>query len=366
MSSQDDSALIEVYDSLYVDNRCLIAVMALLVYEFLITFDQEVELFWVPKFTGASILFLSNRYLLLLGYILVMCEYIPMSDARYMLFTKPSRCAVMVKSQSVIHFLQYLPWAAFSGLRAFALLEQRWPLPTLIFILSLVPMGVNFAQYSYGLSGSHDPTFGCLVQVSLTVPQAQARMCALQYLLCHPTDLPEVTLASRVPLIIADALVIAVTWLTMHRRFFHEGEGMRGVMSLSTVLLRDGTIYFIVLLILNALHLTLTLVSFVIPFDPSSQVTTLTEPVTAVLVSRFLLDLQTANRKTMRLDSQDTIFATTSALGGTLDFARVVGSLGSSLHGPSELQTWRRDDDDEEGARDREDGMSESATAGTG
>lgn len=37
-------------------------------------------MFWVRKMTGASVLFLSNRYLLLLGYILVKCEYIPMSD----------------------------------------------------------------------------------------------------------------------------------------------------------------------------------------------------------------------------------------------------------------------------------------------
>lgn len=29
------------------------------------------------------------------------------------------------------------------------------------------------AQYSFGLTGSHDPTFGCLVEVNLTVPQAK-------------------------------------------------------------------------------------------------------------------------------------------------------------------------------------------------
>ncbi|EIW58126.1 uncharacterized protein TRAVEDRAFT_148174, partial [Trametes versicolor FP-101664 SS1] len=279
MSTQDASATIEVYNSLYVDNRCLIAVMALLAYEFLITFDQEVEMFWVRKMTGASVLFLSNRYLLLLGYILVMCEYIPMSD---------TSCAQMVKAQSVIHFLQYLPWAAFSGLRAFALNGQSWPLPTLIFLLSLMPMGVNFAQYSFGLTGSHDPTFGCLVEVNLTVPQAKT-----------------VTILSRVPLIVADILVIAVTWFTMRRRVLRDEPGFRSPLTLSTILLRDGTIYFIILLILNVLHLTLTMISLVIPFDPSSQVTTVTEPVTAVLVSRFLIDLQTASRKTLRLDSQD-------------------------------------------------------------
>lgn len=29
------------------------------------------------------------------------------------------------------------------------------------------------AQYSFGLTGSHDPTFGCLVEVNLTVLQAK-------------------------------------------------------------------------------------------------------------------------------------------------------------------------------------------------
>ncbi|KAL1940881.1 hypothetical protein VTO73DRAFT_7922 [Trametes versicolor] len=325
MSTQDASATIEVYNSLYVDNRCLIGVMALLAYEFLITFDQEVEMFWVRKMTGASVLFLSNRYLLLLGYILVMCEYIPMSDT-------------MVKAQSVIHFLQYLPWAAFSGLRAFALNGQSWPLPTLIFLLSLMPMGVNFAQYSFGLTGSHDPTFGCLVEVNLTVPQAKTH--AVRY----SPNTSAVTILSRVPLIVADILVIAVTWFTMRRRVLRDEPGFRSPLTLSTILLRDGTIYFIILLILNVLHLTLTMISLVIPFDPSSQVTTVTEPVTAVLVSRFLIDLQTASRKTLRLDSQDSMYIDSTAFGvGTLSFARVVGSLGSSLESAS-LSSPSRDE----------------------
>ncbi|OJT13492.1 hypothetical protein TRAPUB_9957 [Trametes pubescens] len=224
-------------------------------------------MFWVRKMTGASVLFLSNRYLLLLGYILVMCEYIPMSDS---------------------------------------------------------------AQYGFGLSGSHDPTFGCLVQVNLTVPQAKTRTAR-----CSSNTLA-VTIVSRVPLIVADILVIAVTWFTMRRRVLRDESGIRSPITLSTILLRDGTIYFIVLLILNILHLTLTMISLVIPFDPSSQVTTVTEPVTAVLVSRFLIDLQTASRKTLRLDSQDSMYLGSTAFGvGTLSFARVVGSLGESLESVS-------------------------------
>ena len=32
-------------------------------YDYVVTFDQEVELFWTRKFTGASVLFFGNRYI---------------------------------------------------------------------------------------------------------------------------------------------------------------------------------------------------------------------------------------------------------------------------------------------------------------
>ena len=39
--------------------------LALLAYEYLITFDREVSLFWVQKITMASVLFMVNRYIAL-------------------------------------------------------------------------------------------------------------------------------------------------------------------------------------------------------------------------------------------------------------------------------------------------------------
>ncbi|KAJ8483214.1 hypothetical protein ONZ51_g4865 [Trametes cubensis] len=239
-------------------------------------------------------------------------------------------CALMVKVQSVFHFLQYLPWAAFSGLRVYALNGQKWFLPTVVFLLSIVPMVVNFTQYHFGLSGSHDPIFGCLVQVSLTVGQAKACTSITSDGGSLVLNSSTVTIVSRVSLIVADTIVIIVTLATMHRRGLISHIESRRPLSLATVLLRDGVIYFVVLVILNVLHLTFTMLSFVIPFDPSSQVTTFTEPVTAVLVSRFLLDLQSTNRKSLRLDPSDSMHFDTS-FGGTLSFARVVGSIGAPL-----------------------------------
>ena len=41
---------------------------ALLAYEYLITLDREIALFWKRKLTGASVLFLCTRYLALFSY----------------------------------------------------------------------------------------------------------------------------------------------------------------------------------------------------------------------------------------------------------------------------------------------------------
>ena len=36
---------------------------ALILYDYLLTFDAEVKYFWSTKVTGASVLFIANRYL---------------------------------------------------------------------------------------------------------------------------------------------------------------------------------------------------------------------------------------------------------------------------------------------------------------
>lgn len=53
---------------------------ALLFFEYAITLDREVNLFWKRKFTGATTLFLANRYIPLLLQVVDMCGYAQMSD----------------------------------------------------------------------------------------------------------------------------------------------------------------------------------------------------------------------------------------------------------------------------------------------
>ncbi|KAJ8483212.1 hypothetical protein ONZ51_g4863 [Trametes cubensis] len=63
---------------------------------------------------------------------------------------------------------------------------------------------------------------------------------------------------------------------------------------------------------------------------PISYVTIFTEPLTSILVSRFLLNLQEVHRD-LGHGATDATSGSDTINGGTMHFARVIGSLGSSL-----------------------------------
>ena len=56
------------------------AIPAFLVFDHVITLGQEANLFWSRRLTGASVVFLLNRYIAILNFILAMCEYAPTTD----------------------------------------------------------------------------------------------------------------------------------------------------------------------------------------------------------------------------------------------------------------------------------------------
>ncbi|KAI1795344.1 hypothetical protein LXA43DRAFT_1090993 [Ganoderma leucocontextum] len=257
------SQLINALESNLVANQCGLAITALYIYDYAITFAREVELFWGRRFTGASLLFLLNRYLNLAHIIVEVCNFARMSD-------------------QAISILPYFVWAFFSSIRAYALCRQHWVLSGTILAQSLVPTGINYSEYRW-LVPINDPILGC--GGDLTVPAALAKQTA----------------------------------------------GLD--MTFSSLLLRDGTIYFLILLILNTLHLTFTLLSVVHTSSPVSYITLFTEPITAVLVSRFLLDLQEVNRG-IESGSQSATNSDSVSQTGTIAFARVVGSLGSMIASP--------------------------------
>ncbi|KAH9855448.1 hypothetical protein C2E23DRAFT_708832, partial [Lenzites betulinus] len=278
-----------------------IGVIALLVYEYVITFGLEVGLFWRRKITGATILFLAIRYVALLNYgFLGALTFAPISE------------------QYSVSLCQYPFWAAFSGLRTLALSGMNWPLGISVFGLGLVPFAVNvWLMVLHEISGTNLPMLGCGALEDITLRQ---------------TIIWDIGVSlSRGSLILSDVIAIVVTWRTWKGKGLH----IAGVVStLSDVLMYNGQ--FVV--ICNTIHLSLTLISIVTPLQQSSLVTSLTEPITAILIMRFLLALQSANQASMGRDTlsgadhRPTLSVPTD--GDTLRFASIViGSIGESFDG---------------------------------
>ncbi|TBU28235.1 hypothetical protein BD311DRAFT_663633, partial [Dichomitus squalens] len=112
----------------------------LLAYDYILTFNSEVTLFWMgSRPSGATILFLLNRYNALVSQFLGVTPF--PSSVEVCLSTAISVEVACV----VLSALQYLPWAAFSALRSYALCldPYRWPISATVFALSLVPLVTN-------------------------------------------------------------------------------------------------------------------------------------------------------------------------------------------------------------------------------
>ncbi|KAI0698294.1 hypothetical protein C8T65DRAFT_832232 [Cerioporus squamosus] len=137
------------------------------------------------------------------------------------------------------------------------------------------------------------------------------------------------TIISRVPLIVADILLIYITWRASSIQGALADLRRSKRLTLSDVLFRDGTIYFIVLFILNVLHLVLTVTALADVVEGASFVPGFIAPLTAILISRFLLDLQEANQTVVRLDPDDPLHSLENPWDDTPSF---ISSLGGFIN----------------------------------
>ncbi|RPD55564.1 hypothetical protein L227DRAFT_566527 [Lentinus tigrinus ALCF2SS1-6] len=137
-SSTDTAQIVALYDTL----MSIDTPIALVLYDYFLTFDLEVELFWRRKFTGASVLFALNRYMM-----------ISMETDRR-------------------------DYSAFSAMRGLALTRNRG-IAAVIFTLSIAPIGVNVAQFVSGMFSTAWPVVGCVDTISAT-PQ-EVIICVSQF-----------------------------------------------------------------------------------------------------------------------------------------------------------------------------------------
>ncbi|KAI0659123.1 hypothetical protein C8Q70DRAFT_933866 [Cubamyces menziesii] len=242
-SQEAPAELIADFQTTYTYNLTFMGAVAWLGWEYLITLDREVRLVWRCKINSASVIFLLNRYIMLVQFAVQLPLSFLISD---------ESCIVLNRVLAVFSVAPYFVWAAFSSLRAYAMSNRTWPIAILVYLLSIATACYNIYNFIHLVPLNLPPPIYCIPTFpGLTV-----------------TFLDHWTTATRVCLIVADALVIGVTWWRTYR--FRQSAARANVKtSLLQLLLRDER-----------------------PTQQANFITTFEEPLTAILISRFLMNLR--------------------------------------------------------------------------
>ncbi|KAH9893477.1 hypothetical protein C8Q73DRAFT_697049 [Cubamyces lactineus] len=287
-------------------NYCSISIITLLTYYYLTTLSQELK-YYNRKFSVATLLYITNRYVPLANA-LYAAPWLVYSDSEQI-------CAAQVGVLFALENLQYFPWAIFSALRTYALHRKLYS-AIMVLVMSLSTVIISSVREHWLVISDNDngnDQHECTPTIANSLP------------VWYPYFAPA---AARVPMIIADLFTIVITWKTQHRTY-SLGKKLSASFILTTVLLRDGTIYFVVLTALNILLLAFDYHQvFANDAINVSYLVNFAEPITSILISDFLTNLREAADS---LASAPELQASVS----TLEF-RIISPIGASLHGPEE------------------------------
>ncbi|EKM56267.1 uncharacterized protein PHACADRAFT_193887 [Phanerochaete carnosa HHB-10118-sp] len=245
------------------------SLVCLAIYEFVITFNQEIKVVWKRKFTATSLLLLGLRWVMLPYPILAV---LPAKQA-----------ATWRNDLSLFLAILALTSRLFSALRVYALWhESRMKHLFFAFVLTFglaVPIGTNFWSLARTAVAPEDLVLLSVCNAFIDVPQRLDKQSTSIYL-------------ARGCAIAADAAVLVLTWVKSFGHF-REMRRLKLRSSITAILLRDGTVYFMTLLVLNILQVRLTLKS---NSDVFEEIYTALQLMPALLAQRFMLNLRLQRR----------------------------------------------------------------------
>ncbi|GJE94667.1 hypothetical protein PsYK624_108380 [Phanerochaete sordida] len=204
----------------------------MVVYELLLTVNDELSVVWRQKLNITSLVYLVLRMTLVLQvvYGLLPAWIIPA--------TTDVSCWGVQVTGTILQFWAYFLTSAFSALRTWAISDRSYVLATIVLLLGIVPIPTNV--YGYAVSTNiPSPLSYCNL-----VPMISARMSLM-------------LLITRISVIVSDAVVLLVTLVKAYRgalearRVHSEGSPQ----SLFECIIQNGALYFIALLGANVLRI---------------------------------------------------------------------------------------------------------------
>ncbi|KAJ6592389.1 hypothetical protein B0H19DRAFT_1245267 [Mycena capillaripes] len=253
------------------------ASFTILFYEYFLTLDWEVSRFWGKAFTftWANMLFFANRYGTLIGNIPVVVQYfwttpstpekIAVRAKSFVLCFSICRCLHLELYHQYFVIVTQIMVAAMLILRTYALYEHNKRLLSVMLIITgvVIIVGLWAVIAGKGVDTSNNlPLYiGCNYPVGHSQGRSQASAWA--------------------GVAVFDCMIF---FLTLNKVFNRHRDGM----GLVTVLLRDGSVYFGVMVI-SELSNILTLLGS--PYTRGFA-TTFTSIISSIMISRLMLNLR--------------------------------------------------------------------------
>lgn len=220
----------------------------LYLYDFLLTFSDEVRYIWRRRLTGATVLYLVNRYAALLActvnaFGLAKCHFV--HDLHWWGKTSVDICRIEIRLVGACTALSYCAFAAFAALRIYALYGlQKW-IFWIILVMGLVTPAIQILDMAtYDIRRVYlAPGFsGCLRESKLDFLVPVTLM----------TPWRDPLLWQGIYMVLFEAILVMLTWYkTITNLGSRIGLARTPIM---TLLRKDGTLYFILLFAATTLN----------------------------------------------------------------------------------------------------------------
>ncbi|KAH9932575.1 uncharacterized protein B0H18DRAFT_986310 [Fomitopsis serialis] len=256
--SSESQEITGVLNSTFVTNCCYISSLALYVFDQCLNSGRIIEYLWQRKMTASTALFVLLHISALLTLLF---------DVAVLTITDCKTGYALTIMFETWEAVQGIVIAAITALRVYAIGGRDWKVTAVVFILQLPFVAEVLYDCSLLVTYVVAPPVGCVFLVS------NARL------------YNKLNLLGVVTVLVADAIVLVVTWRHTYGMKKMAAAAHLDV-SLTSLLLRDGTVYFSIRLILDLLSLLMQYT------NETAGIDNFITPFLAMLLSRFFLNLR--------------------------------------------------------------------------
>ncbi|KAJ3540510.1 hypothetical protein NM688_g6217 [Phlebia brevispora] len=222
-----------------------------------------------PSVVAAYEADLAQYYITLVALTVVCYEYVITLQHEYECYD-----SALNNFLDVLFEVPMVILAVFSALRVFALLDRAYTIAAIVLLLGLVSFSMDMYQDSHFTPYYYDDPY-VIYPNSLTLLHLRYRSSST-------------SLAGVVATLTADIIAIVITWIKTYRHV-REASAIGMHASFTATLLQYGTLYFIVLLLVNIVYLLFLFIpSWTEWVDPTSYLDLLPN----IVISRFLINLR--------------------------------------------------------------------------